>query len=149
LKLASFALVLGACIALHPQQARAQSDTTHRAAPVPGARSTLYRNPNASHNGPSTGISIGFSGLRFGQSGMTMEAYPRVAGLVKGGSGERAGLMVGDEIRSVNGRDARQPPLFPNRVPGARYVVRVRRGGEDREVIVVLPSDTTAAARHR
>jgi hypothetical protein len=135
-KLRPLVLVLGACLALHPSHGRAQSDTTRAL-----TRTTMRRNPNASRNGPSTGISVGFTGIERAADGtLHTVSYPSVAGLVKGGSGERAGLMVGDTLRTVNGRDARVAPIFPNRVPGARYVLRIRRGGEDREVVLVLPA---------
>jgi hypothetical protein len=140
LKLRLAVLALGACMALHPAHGRAQSDSRE---PM---RSSVRRNPNASRL-PSTGIALGFAGFERSPDGSYHTThYPAVTGLAKGGSGERAGLMVGDTIRTVNGRDARLAPIFPNRVPGARYVVRVRRGGEDREVVLVLPATPAAPA---
>lgn len=142
MKLPLLALALGASLALHPSDGRAQSDTTPSR---PEQSRAVVRNPNAARNGPPTGVSLGFKG--FGRGGLS--EYPTVVRLASGGSGERAGLMVGDTIRAVNGRDARQIPVFPNRVPGARYVVRIRRGGEDREVTLVLPATPAAPPRRR
>lgn len=135
MKLRVLAAALGAALALHPSQGHAQISADSIRALL--ARSGSMRNPNP-RNGPSTGVSLGFSG-----NGTTF-GYPHVVALSPGGSGERAGLMVGDSIISVNGRDGRQVPVFPNRTPGARYVVRVRRGGEEREVVLVLPSTQPA-----
>lgn len=131
MKIRLLALALGTCLALHPSDARAQDAT----APEMRSRTTV-RNPNANRSGPRTGVSLGFSGFSPGR----LKEFPTVRALTSGGSGERAGLMVGDTIRTVNGRDARQLPVFPNRAPGARYVLRIRRGGEDREVTMVLPN---------
>jgi S1-C subfamily serine protease len=141
LKLRLLVLALAAGLALHPAQVQAQADTSSTRAGEP--RAGFRRNPDGARNGPSTGISMGFSRSR-GVAG-----YPHVLALAPGGSGERSGLMVGDTIRSVNGRDARQAPVFPNRVPGARYVLRVRRDGEEREVILVLPATPAAPPRQR
>lgn len=129
-----------ACAALVPAHVHAQFDTTET------SRTMTRRNPNPSRNGPTVGISLGFSGMR--RTGQLTD-YPVVTRLMAGGPGERAGLMVGDTLRSVNGRDARQPPVFPNRAPGARYVLRIRRRGEDREIVMVIPATAPAAPRNR
>ena len=138
MKLKGFALVLAAA-ALLPARAHAQVDTaaSHARAREAGAGGFRAMAQNANRNrGPSTGVSLGFVG--FSREGLSQ--YPVVVGLSPGGPGEKAGMMVGDTIRAVNGRDGRLLPLWPNRAPGVRYVVRVRRAGEDREVTLVLPS---------
>lgn len=134
MKLNTLALA-AACAVLLPAHVHAQVDTTQM------SRSITRRNPGSPRNGPTVGISLGFVG--FGQAGQLAD-YPTVVGLLKGGPGERAGLVVGDTLRTVNGRDARQPPVFPNRAPGARYVLRIRRRGEDREIVMVIPNTSSA-----
>jgi S1-C subfamily serine protease len=62
--------------------------------------------------------------------------YSQVSRIDSGSPGEKAGLAVGDVIVAVNGVDGKMPSaLFF--VAGQRYVVRVRRGGEEREQILV------------
>jgi C-terminal processing protease CtpA/Prc len=73
--------------------------------------------------------------LRFG--------HPYVTVVVAGTNAARAGLAVGDTIMTVNGRDTRQPPLFPVRRAGTEYVLLVRRGGEERELTYVFPESPT------
>lgn len=71
--------------------------------------------------------------------------YPKITTVVAGSNAARAGLMVGDTLVSVDGRDLRQPvPLFPDRTPGTKYVMRVRRGGEDLELIYTYPATPAA-----
>jgi S1-C subfamily serine protease len=67
--------------------------------------------------------------------------YPEITTVVPGSNAARAGLMVGDTLVSVNGHDLRQPALlFPDRAPGTKYVMRIRRGGEDLELIYSYPA---------
>jgi S1-C subfamily serine protease len=79
--------------------------------------------------------------------------YPEIKTVVPGSNAARAGLMVGDTLVSVNGHDLRQPvPLCPDRTPGTRYMMRVRRAGEDLELIFMYPAPaavTQAGTRPR
>jgi hypothetical protein len=59
--------------------------------------------------------------------------HPVVSGLLAGSPAAASGLQVGDTILSANGRDGREKNLFPDRAPGARYELRVRRAGANRE----------------
>jgi S1-C subfamily serine protease len=63
--------------------------------------------------------------------------YPVIGVVVEGSPAHTAGVEKGDAILAVNGRDGREPALFRKREPGERYVLRLRRGGEVREVEVV------------
>ncbi len=64
-----------------------------------------------------------------------------ITGVVPGTSAAQAGLAVGDIILSSNGKDGRLGRLFPDRRLGAKYVLRIRRGDEEREItFVVSPS---------
>lgn len=92
--------------------------------------------PDLDPTGGSLGLSYGWNKpfrLREGQP-LRMPYYPVVTSLVAGSSAKEAGLMVGDTILSANGRDAREPKLFPDRRPGTWYTVRIRRGVAEREV---------------
>ncbi|MBD0320111.1 MAG: PDZ domain-containing protein [Gemmatimonadetes bacterium] len=57
-----------------------------------------------------------------------------------GSNAARAGLMPGDTIMAVNGRDTRTSRMFPDRQPGTRYTMRIRRAGEDPELTYVMPA---------
>jgi S1-C subfamily serine protease len=62
--------------------------------------------------------------------------YSQISGIHPGSPGERAGFKIADVILAVNGVDARTPKaLFF--APQQRYVVRIRRGTEERERILV------------
>lgn len=67
--------------------------------------------------------------------------FPVVRRVHPGSNAQRAGLMAGDTIVAVNGRNAKVRPLFDNRRPGTRIVMRIRRNGEEREVSFVLADD--------
>lgn len=76
--------------------------------------------------------------------------YPFVSGVEAGSPAERAGLLVGDTLIAVDGRDPRLPqPLFPVTVAGTRYVLRIRRGEEERELVYVHPGRNPQPARAR
>ncbi|MFC7301640.1 Do family serine endopeptidase [Cognatiluteimonas weifangensis] len=65
-----------------------------------------------------------------------------------GSAGEKAGLRVGDVIRSVDGRAIGQsselPPIVGAKAPGTRIRLGVLRDGAQREIAVVLaPLDET------
>lgn len=70
-------------------------------------------------------------------TGMRMTGYPRLGAVRPGSSAARAGLATGDVLVAVDGRDTQQAAAwFADAVPGRRYTLRVRRGGEEREVVV-------------
>ena len=77
--------------------------------------------------------SFGMEGQIFGNG---RPVPPRMADravvvrVLEGSPVHAAGLQPGDTILSVNGRDGREKRLFPDRTPGARYDVRVRRMGQ-------------------
>lgn len=63
---------------------------------------------------------------------------PLVAEVESGSPAAKAGLLVGDVLVSVDGRDARERGLlFPGAVPGKSYTLRVIRGGAEREIVIV------------
>ena len=64
--------------------------------------------------------------------------HPTVAHVFPDSPAERAGLQVGDTILAVDGIDSREGPLFRDRTPGRRLVVRIRRGAVQREISLVV-----------
>lgn len=51
----------------------------------------------------------------------------------------RAGLVVGDSIMMIDGRDSTEPgAFFPGIAPGKQYTLRLRRGGEERDAVLVV-----------
>jgi S1-C subfamily serine protease len=66
--------------------------------------------------------------------------YPVIKQVAPGSNAARAGLAVGDVLLSVDGRDTRTSPLFPDQRGGVRYLLRVRRGGEEVELTYVFPA---------
>lgn len=64
--------------------------------------------------------------------------HPVVRRIYEGSPADLAGLQPGDVILGVNGQDGRKEGLFRNRSPGTRYVLLVRRAGEEREITFVL-----------
>lgn len=63
--------------------------------------------------------------------------FPVIGGVVEGSPAHAAGIVAGDSIVAVNGKDGREPALFRERRPGTRYVMRIRHGQETREVTLV------------
>lgn len=61
---------------------------------------------------------------------------PVVTGVVACSPAHRAGLQPGDRILSVDGRDARQAPVFPVARPGTVYRLTVERDGQRRGVVI-------------
>jgi S1-C subfamily serine protease len=105
-------------------------------------RRTMSRNPGSRPANPA--LALGFSfGMTPGRG--NAYGYPYVRTVSKGSNAERAGLAVGDTILTIDGRDARQGRLFPEARPGARYVVRVRRNGEERELTYTFAPAAPAA----
>ena len=75
--------------------------------------------------------------------------------LVEGGAGQKAGLEVGDVIRSVNGTaindSAELPPLIGMQAPGSKVRLGILREGKPREISVTLTelSEDAQAAANR
>ncbi|HEX5727255.1 MAG TPA: PDZ domain-containing protein [Longimicrobiaceae bacterium] len=130
-------LALTGVLALQSCLAAAQS--TAPPGGQPEARTAT--NPGSARRGVDWGFSIGMT-----PGPANAYGYPYVVSVTKGSNAERAGLVVGDTILSVDGRDARQPPLFPSLVAGTRYVLRIRRGQEERELIYTFPRTETGRA---
>ena len=62
-------------------------------------------------------------------------SYPVIGCVIPGTPAARAGLQSEDVILSVNGKDPRKPETLADRhVLGALFVIRIRRGEEEREV---------------
>lgn len=96
-----------------------------------GERHVARRAPS----GGPLGFNFGTGPVSILPGGALRAANPPTVRLVVAGSNaQRAGLMVGDSIVTVNGHDAREIAVFHDRRPGTRYVLRVRRGGEDRVI---------------
>jgi predicted metalloprotease with PDZ domain len=91
-------------------------------------------------SGPTRAIGLGYGALpnMSGRSVSGFSEHPVVRMVVDGSGAAQAGIRVGDVLLSVNGKDAREGRLFPDRQPGTRYVVRIRRGTEEREVTLVV-----------
>lgn len=85
---------------------------------------------------------LGFS-YRIVTAGVGEQAFPVVIRLVEGSPAAVAGIRIGDRIMAVNGRDGREDALFPQRAPGTRYTVRIRRDGEEREIEFTLAPPPT------
>lgn len=87
--------------------------------------------------------------LRAGEARTRAAGFPTVSRVEEGSPAATAGLRVGDAIVSLNGRDSRDGPLFTRIDPGTRYVIRIRRGDEEREVTLTVarPEDMPAAQR--
>lgn len=126
-----------AAIVLQPYAAAAQpsSGVVHE-----------YRIPDSEL--PSRPPSIGFLiGVHPGPG--NAYGYPYVREVVRGSVAETAGLMVGDTIVSIDGRDMRHDDFFPVKVAGTRYVMLVRRGTEELELVYVYPQVVESAGREQ
>src|SRR5690606_27587697 len=74
-----------------------------------------------------------------------------------GSAGEKAGLRVGDVIRSIDGQDIRQsselPPIIGAKAPGTKVELGILRQGQTRQVAVTLgeldPGLLPGASRQR
>lgn len=113
---------------------------------VGGTRPLASQSPSTALPGADTSPPrpqrSGYTGLEFTvRITMTPDqkyhaGYSQISGIHPGSPGERAGFKIGDVILAVNGVDARTPKaLFF--APQQRYVVRIRRGTEEREQILI------------
>jgi S1-C subfamily serine protease len=73
---------------------------------------------------------------------------PVITGVRPGSPAAEAGLSAGDVILSVDGQDTEERlPNFRIATPGRRYILRVRRGEEEREVAIVAAPPRTPSTR--
>jgi S1-C subfamily serine protease len=126
------AFLLAAALVSGPARAHAQQPTLNG---DPGATTVVVNRAP-----PPLGFAWGIEGTP-GEP----YPYPEIKTVVPGSNAARAGLTVGDTLVSVNGHDMRQlAPLFPDRTPGTKYTMRVRRGGEDLELTFIYPTPAAA-----
>lgn len=118
-------LAIAAFLLVHPCTADGQANP-------PTTRTTTYPSP------PGSGPGRGFT-TRMRPGPGNAYTYSFVDSVASGSAAERAGLMVGDTIIAVDGRDVRAAPLFPVKVAGTRYVILVRRGTEELELTYIYP----------
>ena len=118
-------LAIAAFVLVHPCTADGQANP-------PTARTTTF--PSPARTGPGLGFS---TAMRPGPG--NSYTYSFIASVVSGSAAEQAGLMVGDTIIAVDGRDVRLAPMFPVKVAGTRYVILVRRGTEELELTYIYP----------
>jgi membrane-associated protease RseP (regulator of RpoE activity) len=137
------AALVAAAAALHPGHASAQGSTAlpRGAEQMPDGSVRMSRRP-----GPSIGIAYTGNPV-VGEDGQIRFAeHPVVTGVEPNSSAARAGILPGDVLLAVNGRDARERGLFGQRVYGTRYTLRIRRGTEERDIAFVFEPAPTAPA---
>lgn len=130
-----------AIVLLHPCVGQAQPGS-------PEVHSVTFPGVEVPPQGPASGFLIMF---RPGPG--NAYTHPIVRSVVAGSAADAAGLKVGDVIVAVDGRDMRYEQLFPVEVAGTRYVMLVRRGEEELELVYTYPrkqqstqQDTSTAA---
>lgn len=84
------------------------------------------------------GVNISSSAEAIGDSVVVRESI--IESIELGSPAERAGLMAGDRLLSVGGRDTRHqlPRLAPVLEPGRRIIVKVERQGQEVELPLVV-----------
>jgi len=82
-----------------------------------------------------TGLDLSFSAT-VGPNMVQVMDFPLVKAVDRGSPGQQAGIVGGDRITEVNGRDSREPTAL-RMEPGVRYTLRIRRGEEELEVVLV------------
>jgi len=88
----------------------------------------------------ATGMLYGGTTLEVGPDGhFRMADYPTVTRVDSGSLSARAGFQVGDVLLSVNGKDARQARPFKTDHGEKNWVVRIRRGTEEKELTMEFP----------
>lgn len=83
-----------------------------------------------------TGVSFRTSVTPTAEGAIT-HSHPVVHAVRPGSPGEKSGLVPGDVILEMDGRDAREDGAM-RMYAGGRYTLRIRRGEEEHE-IVILP----------
>ena len=130
-----YLLALATTVLLHPCVAHAQPNSA-------GVRTHTYTYPDTPHRGPNWGFTIAMS-----PGPGNSYNYSYVRSVVTGSAAQEAGLMVGDTIVAVDGRDVRAAVLFPVQAAGMRYVILVRRGAEELELIYTFPKTEESPRR--
>lgn len=107
-----------------------------------------YRDPAAI---PSpTGMLYGGGTLEFLPNGQPrLSDYPTVSRVDSGSVSAVAGLKVGDVLLSVNGKDGREAQLFRREHGETRWIIRIRREGEEKELTMEVPSAMLSTSRSR
>lgn len=72
--------------------------------------------------------------------------YPIVTRVDSGSVSAAAGLKLGDVLLSVNGRDGREARLFRREHGETRWVIRVRRDAEEKELVMEVPPAMRSAS---
>lgn len=82
------------------------------------------------------GFSYGWTGgITVGANGsLQMRDHPRVTSVHRGRGAAAAGLVAGDVILAVDGRDARDPAVLRDIPAGVRVEMVVRRDGRERRL---------------
>lgn len=97
----------------------------------------VFRNP-PKPGAASLGFMYGAPIAQAGDGRIKWAEYPTIKEVLAGSEAERLGIRAGDVILAVNGKDAHDPRLLGDRKPGTRYVLRLQRGEEEREVTVTV-----------
>ncbi len=126
MKAKSFLLAF-ATVLLHPLVGHAQPES-------PVVHEVTFPGVEGPPQGPPSGFLIMF---RPGPG--NAYTHPIVRSVVAGSAADAAGLKVGDVIVAVDGRDMRHDLFFPVEVAGTRYVMLVRRGEEELELVYTYP----------
>ena len=135
--------MLAATAAAVLQTACAQAQTP---APAPAATPTeggfVVRRPPAP---VYTGFSFRGSPVMQADGTVRSAAPPVISEVLEGSPAARAGLLPGDVILTVNGRDARETGLLRAREVGQEFALRIRRGEQLRDVTVVAAANPAAS----
>lgn len=133
-----FALLLvpaaAECAAAQASAARAAGSAAAMPAQSPQARRARV----------FTGLDIRFA-VSVSPDGRDTRAYPVVRSVAPDSPGQQAGILPGDVITEVNGRDSREDRVLWLE-PGVQYVLRIRTGDQEREAVIVpLPPRAPAS----
>jgi hypothetical protein len=105
-----------------------------------------YRDP-ASIPSP-TGMLYYAGTLEIGPDGhYRATEYPVVTRVDSGSVSAQAGFRLGDVLLSVNGRDGRVARLFRLERGDTRWVIRIRRGAEEKELVMEVPPSMQSASK--
>lgn len=123
-----------------PVAAQTQGQPGASSIVAPPGQATQARRPRA-FTGLATSVAVSVDA-----SGAATPAYPFVRTVEPNSPGHQAGILPGDVIIEINGRDSReQRALWLE--PGVRYTLRVRTGEQERDVLLTpLPPRDQAPA---
>lgn len=89
----------------------------------------------------ATGMLYSGGTLEIGADGhYRLAEYPVVIRVDSGSVSARAGFALGDVLLTVNGRDSRNPRPFRTQRGELHWVVRVRRGTEEKDLTMEFPA---------